>query len=355
MRHLLTHTSGLPGDDGFKALRAAGQRVNYTTAQLFDAAVKDELKFAAGERFLYSDGGYFVLGMIIEAVSGQRYRDFLDEKFFKPLGMRSTSVIDQWRILKNRAAGYTLRDGQLMNIRRVEAGMADGARVALRRDVHREGSRGLGRGAGSRPRPRARDARRDVDAGAPELRRNLSVRLRLVRRRPPWPSLDLPRRHHRHRALALSQRWRDRGRSHQPRPLQRRSGTAGECVGADLRCGRPVRHGPAGRPAEGRGRRGSRAHGPVARDAGADREERARSDGAATRGVVFLTARSNRTRRAARHAQVVRVRHVRRHLVTRHGASRRPCEPRMPLSSRQRRREALLLVLAHGRRHRRSA
>jgi len=119
VRHLLTHTSGLPGDDGFKALRAAGQRVNYTTAQLFDAAVKDELKFAAGERFLYSDGGYFVLGMIIEAVSGQRYRDFLDEKFFKPLGMRSTSVIDQWRILKNRAAGYTLRDGQLMNIRRV--------------------------------------------------------------------------------------------------------------------------------------------------------------------------------------------------------------------------------------------
>src|SRR5438093_1040285 len=119
VRHLLTHTSGLRGDDGFKALRAAGQRVNYTTAQLFDAAVKDELKFAAGERFLYSDGGYFVLGMIIEAVSGQRYRDFLDEKFFKPLGMRSTSVIDQWRILKNRAAGYTLRDGQLMNIRRV--------------------------------------------------------------------------------------------------------------------------------------------------------------------------------------------------------------------------------------------
>src|SRR5207247_2009349 len=108
-----------PGDDGVKARRAGGQRVNYTTAQLFDAAVKDELKFAAGERFLYSDGGYFVLGMIIEAVSGQRYRDFLDEKFFKPLGMRSTSVIDQWRILKNRAAGYTLRDGQLMNIRRV--------------------------------------------------------------------------------------------------------------------------------------------------------------------------------------------------------------------------------------------
>src|SRR2546428_8057526 len=119
VRDLVPHTAGLPGDGGFKALRAAGQRVNYTTAQLFDAAVKDELKFAAGERFLYSDGGYFVLGMIIEAVSGQRYRDFLDEKFFKPLGMRSTSVIDQWRSLKKRAPRYTLPHGHLMNIRRV--------------------------------------------------------------------------------------------------------------------------------------------------------------------------------------------------------------------------------------------
>jgi CubicO group peptidase (beta-lactamase class C family) len=120
VRHLLTHTSGLPGlTGGFKALWPGGPRLRYSTAEMFDAAIKDELGFPAGERFQYSDVGYFLLGMIIENASGQRYRDFLDERFFKPLGMTSTSVLDHTRILKHRAAGYTLRDGQLVNIRRV--------------------------------------------------------------------------------------------------------------------------------------------------------------------------------------------------------------------------------------------
>ena len=120
VRHLLTHTSGLPGlEENFKALWPGGPRLYYSTAQLFNAATKDPLSFPAGERFRYSDVGYFLLGMIIEHVSGQRYADFLDERFFRPLGMTSTSVIDQWKILKHRAAGYTIRDGQLVNIRRV--------------------------------------------------------------------------------------------------------------------------------------------------------------------------------------------------------------------------------------------
>jgi CubicO group peptidase (beta-lactamase class C family) len=120
VRHLLTHTSGLPSlTGGFKALRAGGARMRYTTAQMFDAAIKDELSFAAGERFQYSDVGYFLLGMIIETASGRRYRDVLDERFFTPLGMTSTSVIDVSRIQRRRAANYTLRDGTLVNDWRV--------------------------------------------------------------------------------------------------------------------------------------------------------------------------------------------------------------------------------------------
>ena len=120
VRHLLTHTAGMPGlDSGFRSLGSGGWRLSYTTAQMFDAAIKDTLSFAAGERWQYSDVGYFLLGMIIENASGQRYRDFLEERFFKPLGMTATSVLDHARILKHRAAGYTLRDGQLVNIQRV--------------------------------------------------------------------------------------------------------------------------------------------------------------------------------------------------------------------------------------------
>lgn len=120
VRHLLAHTSGLPGlGGGFKALWPGGPRMRYTTTQLFDAAAKDELSFPAGERFQYSDVGYVLLGVLIEAASGRRYREFLDERFFKPLGLTSTSVIDVARIVKHRAPNYTLRDGQLVHDWRV--------------------------------------------------------------------------------------------------------------------------------------------------------------------------------------------------------------------------------------------
>jgi D-alanyl-D-alanine carboxypeptidase len=120
VRDLLTHTAGLPSNENsWKSLYIEGGRLNYTTAQLFESATKDPISFEPGERYQYSDIGYFLLGMIIEKASGQRYRDFLTERFFRPLGMTSSSVEDQWAILKGRAAGYTLRNGQLVNNRRV--------------------------------------------------------------------------------------------------------------------------------------------------------------------------------------------------------------------------------------------
>jgi D-alanyl-D-alanine carboxypeptidase len=120
IRHLLTHTSGLPGmRDGFKSLWAKGWLVNYETSELFDAATKDALLGAPGSTWEYSDVGYFLLGLVIEGASGQKYRDFLADRFWKPLGMTSTSHLDQWKILKHRAAGYTIRNGEVVNIRRV--------------------------------------------------------------------------------------------------------------------------------------------------------------------------------------------------------------------------------------------
>jgi len=120
VRHLLTHTSGLPGlARGFNSLQQGPERVNYSTADLFESATKDPLDFVPGARFQYSDVGYMLLGMIVEKASGRRWGTYLDERFFKPLGMASTSVLDHQRILKHRAAGYTIRDGELVNIRRI--------------------------------------------------------------------------------------------------------------------------------------------------------------------------------------------------------------------------------------------
>jgi D-alanyl-D-alanine carboxypeptidase len=119
VRHLLTHTAGFPGlDKGFATLSALW-RANYTTAQLFASAKRDAMSFAPGERWQYSDVGYFLLGMIVEKASGERYREFLAGRFFQPLGMTHTTVLDQWAIIKNLAAGYTLRKGETIRIRRI--------------------------------------------------------------------------------------------------------------------------------------------------------------------------------------------------------------------------------------------
>jgi CubicO group peptidase (beta-lactamase class C family) len=120
VRHLLTHTAGLANlASGFAALAIpGGPRANLSTTLMFDAAMKDTMSFQPGTSWQYSDVGYFLLGMIIEKASGRRYQDFLAERFFEPLGMTATSVPDKWAIVKNRAAGYTLRNGKVVQIRR---------------------------------------------------------------------------------------------------------------------------------------------------------------------------------------------------------------------------------------------
>jgi CubicO group peptidase (beta-lactamase class C family) len=113
IRHLLTHTAGLPEHTTLPEM------VNYTTAEEFTSATELPMSFSPGEDHEYSNVGYFLLGMIIEQVSCQRYRLFLAQRFLKPLAMTSTSVLDQWTIVKNRAAGYAIWNGELVNIRRI--------------------------------------------------------------------------------------------------------------------------------------------------------------------------------------------------------------------------------------------
>ena len=64
--------------------------------------------FAPGERFVYSNSGYVLLGAVIEALSGTAYRTFLLERFFRPLGMRQTRYLYDEPIVAKRARGYAV-------------------------------------------------------------------------------------------------------------------------------------------------------------------------------------------------------------------------------------------------------
>lgn len=136
VRHLLQHTSGLADlDHAFTNIGGGGLWAEYPKAEMLKAVIGRPADFAPGAGWQYSDDGYFTLGVIIERASGQRYQDFVTSRFFAPLGMSTACFIDQWQIVRNRASGYTLRNGAVAQIRRIwqiELNPFSGARATLR-------------------------------------------------------------------------------------------------------------------------------------------------------------------------------------------------------------------------------
>src|SRR5688500_18768574 len=92
IRHLINHTSGIR--DQWSLLGLAGWR--YSRDLITDEDVlsllsrQRELNFTPGERHLYSNSGYTLLAVIVNRASGKSFRDFTDERIFKPLGMTNT-------------------------------------------------------------------------------------------------------------------------------------------------------------------------------------------------------------------------------------------------------------------------
>ncbi len=127
VRQLLTHTSGLPAlSAGFSGiakmqseLLASLISLNIPTSMAYKAVLSDTLDFAPGSRFSYSDVGYFLLGYIIEKVSGMSYRAFMAERIFKPSNLHNTYLLDQKNVHPYEARGYTIQKGKLVNIQRV--------------------------------------------------------------------------------------------------------------------------------------------------------------------------------------------------------------------------------------------
>jgi len=114
IRHLLTHTSGIPNYTNFPDF--ARTAVLPTSAADMVGMLRDKpLEFPPGEKFAYSNSGYYVLGMIIERASGQTYADFLQANIFTPLAMNQTGYDKPATILKNRAAGYARQAGETVN------------------------------------------------------------------------------------------------------------------------------------------------------------------------------------------------------------------------------------------------
>jgi len=111
VRHLLTHTSGIPD----YTTDRLDYRRDYTEDELAQLAYGLKLEFPPGARWSYSNTGYVLLGIVVGKVSGRFYGDLLAERVFAPLGMKTARVISEEDIVPNRAAGYRLVGDVLKN------------------------------------------------------------------------------------------------------------------------------------------------------------------------------------------------------------------------------------------------
>ena len=105
IRHLLSHTSGLVRDvPGWRAFKP--QNESEVMKTLFPAP----LRFAPGEKWAYSNSGYYLLAEIITKVTGRHWTEHLTERIFKPAGMNTTFPTNTKERVPNRARGYVDND-----------------------------------------------------------------------------------------------------------------------------------------------------------------------------------------------------------------------------------------------------
>jgi len=126
IHHLLTHTSGIhsyTSDPDF---------INRVTVEVKPEELVEQIKkysyeFNPGDKWNYNNSGYFILGYLIEKVSGMSYNKFLQENLFDPAGMKNTGVHTSSAKLDNEALGYAYQNDSVSKALNWDMSRAGGA------------------------------------------------------------------------------------------------------------------------------------------------------------------------------------------------------------------------------------
>jgi CubicO group peptidase (beta-lactamase class C family) len=114
IHHLLTHTSGIhsyTSDPEYRKKTTVPETVKSMIARFKDKP----LDFKPGDKFSYSNSGYFLLGAIIENVSKMSYEAFLKQAIFEPLGMKDSGYDHPATLIEHRASGYEPDGDRIVN------------------------------------------------------------------------------------------------------------------------------------------------------------------------------------------------------------------------------------------------
>jgi len=107
IHQLLTHTSGIPSYTSQPGFFQNVSRNPYKVDEFVKKYASGDLEFEPGSKYSYNNSGYFLLGAIIERVTGKPYEQVLKEKIFDPIGMKNTGYDHHDTIIPKRATGYS--------------------------------------------------------------------------------------------------------------------------------------------------------------------------------------------------------------------------------------------------------
>jgi CubicO group peptidase (beta-lactamase class C family) len=116
VENLLTHTSGIRDYMQIDYANVYMERWDFKPKQLIDSFKNYALEFEPGTKFSYSNSGYYLLGYIIQIVSGQSYQSYIQDHLLKPIGLAHTYFDSSSIIIPNRVNGYRKEEDVFKNV-----------------------------------------------------------------------------------------------------------------------------------------------------------------------------------------------------------------------------------------------
>jgi len=116
IHHLLSHSSGIPDHLRIPGFWQNQLLLQYSRKDFVQRYCSGDLEFEPGFKYQYSNSGYYLLGLIIEEVTGESFETVLHDNILDPLGMKNTGLDNNRVVLKNRATGYVKSGFDFLNV-----------------------------------------------------------------------------------------------------------------------------------------------------------------------------------------------------------------------------------------------
>ena len=115
VERLLNHTSGIKGYTEMPEFWERS-RLDLGHEAMLELFSEPPFEFEPGDRYQYNNSGYYLLGVLIERLSGMSYTEFLEARLFGPLGLERTHYLRNGPLVPGRAEGYEVgEDGGFVN------------------------------------------------------------------------------------------------------------------------------------------------------------------------------------------------------------------------------------------------